>query len=240
MGDKPSWIAIAGGALLLFSAVLLGVGIHHLVATGTCSSTGYSANYGPVPYCPSGTGWWFAFVFGGIFGCLIGAFMAGNGGLIFAAIFGAIGFGALSLVLDSTARSSTKVFGAVFGGVFALVGVVAGLVLLGGAVTWLRQSVRPRQVRYGKTKTSARSSPTPASGSPEASMGVPSPATTVAPRSNGPALTPLNLVPGLQAVRSAGTDRTLDELSKLAALHERGGLTDEEFANAKSKLLNQI
>ena len=69
-----AWIAIAGGALLLFSAVLLGVGIHHLVATGTCSSTGYSGNYGPVPYCPSGTGWWFAFVFGGIIGCLIGAF----------------------------------------------------------------------------------------------------------------------------------------------------------------------
>ena len=161
--------------------MLLGVGIHHLVATGTCSSTGYSGNYGPVPYCPSGTGWWFAFVFGGIIG-VIGAFMAGNGALIFAAIFGAIGFGALSLLLDSSARSSTKVFGAVFGGVFALVGVVAGLVLLGGAITSLRQSLRPRQVRYGKTKTSARSSPTSTPSPPEASMGVPSPAATVAPR----------------------------------------------------------
>ena len=47
-------------------------------------------------------------------------------------------------------------------------------------------------------------------------------------------------MPGLQAVRSSSTDHTLDELSKLAALHDRGGLTDEEFANAKSKLLNQM
>jgi hypothetical protein len=77
---------IVGVALLLFSAVLLGVGIHHLVATGTCSSTGYSSNYGPVPYCPSGTGWWFAFVFGGIIGSLIGALMAGSMGLVFAGI----------------------------------------------------------------------------------------------------------------------------------------------------------
>ena len=237
MGEKPSWIAIAGGALLLFSAVLLGVGIHHLVATGTCSSTGYSANYGPVPYCPSGTGWWFAFVFGGIFGCLIGAFMAGNGGLIFAGIFGAIGFGALSLVLDSSARSSTKIFGGVFGGIFALVGVAAGVFVLGGAV----ESLRPQQIRRGKTKTTARGSPRPTLSSSGASMGVPSQAAAlIPPASTVPALTPLNLVPGLQAVASSNTDHTLDELSKLAALREHGGLTDEEFASAKAKLLNQI
>ena len=46
--------------MLLFGAVALGVGMHHLVATGTCSSTGYSSHYGPVPYCPKGTGWWIA------------------------------------------------------------------------------------------------------------------------------------------------------------------------------------
>jgi hypothetical protein len=239
VGDKPSWVNIAGGALLLFSAVLLGVGIHHLVATGTCSSTGYSANYGPVPHCPAGTGWWFAFVFAGIFGCLIGAFMAGNGGLIFAGIFGAIGFGALSLVLDSSARSSTKIFGAVFGGIFALVGVTAGVFVLGGALRSLRQSRRSGEVRYGKTKTTSRGSAAPPS-SPTASMGVPSPAATMAPASSGPALTPLNLVPGLQAAKSSSTDHTLDELSKLAALHDSGGLTDEEFASAKTKLLGQM
>src|SRR5881227_3899048 len=101
MGAKPSNTQIAGVALLLFSSVLLGVGMHHMIATGTCSSTGYSANYGPVPHCPSGTGWWFAFLFVGILGGLAGAAMAGSMGLIFAGIFGAIGFGALSIVLDS-------------------------------------------------------------------------------------------------------------------------------------------
>ena len=54
-------------------------------------------------------------------------------------------------------------------------------------------------------------------------MGVPSPAATVAPASTGPALTPLNLAPGLQAVRSSPhSDHTLDELSKLADLARPG------------------
>jgi hypothetical protein len=109
---QPSNLRIAGVALLLFSGVLLGVGIHHLIATGTCSSTGYSANYGPVPTCPSGTGWWFAFVFGGVIGGLIGALMAGSLGLVFAGLFGAIGFGALSILFDSHTQSGEKVFGA--------------------------------------------------------------------------------------------------------------------------------
>ena len=101
--------------MLLFSAVLLGVGMHHLVATGTCSSTGYSGSFGPVPHCPSGTGWWIAFLMVGIIGGLIGAAMAGNGALLFAAIFGAIGVGALTILFDHTAtsdKSNTLVPGA--------------------------------------------------------------------------------------------------------------------------------
>jgi hypothetical protein len=248
MADQLTAVRIVGVAILLFSAVLLGVGIHHLVATGTCSSTGYSANYGPVPHCPSGTGWWFAFVFGGIIGCLIGAAMAGNGGLIFAGIFGAIGFGALSLVLDSSAGSSTKVFGAAFGGVFALVGVIAGVFVVGGALSSLRSGTRSKQVRFGKTKTSSRGAASPppattpiatpsrstasfAAAGSGATMGVPTP--TVAPN-------PINLMPGLRAARAAASGDAVDELSKLAALHDRGGLTDEEFANAKAKLLQQL
>src|SRR5262249_12525631 len=133
-----STVRIVGVALLLFSSILLGVGIHHLVATGTCSSTGYSSNYGPVPTCPSGTGAWLGFVFGGIIGALIGALMAGSVGLVFAGIFGAIGFGSLSIVLDSSASSGTKVFGAIFGGCFALVGVIAWIGVLSSALGSLR------------------------------------------------------------------------------------------------------
>jgi|GEM_PF-7023797 len=118
---------------MLFSAVLLGVGVHHLVATGTCSSTGYSANYGPVPRCPSGTGWWFAFVFVGIIGGIVGALMATSLALVFASVFGGIGFGAMSIVLDSHAHSGAKVFGGIFGGAFAIVGVGAAFTVLRSA-----------------------------------------------------------------------------------------------------------
>lgn len=37
--------------------------------------------------------------------------------------------------------------------------------------------------------------------------------------------------------RTAGTTSTADELSKLAALHEQGRLTEAEFAQQKAKLL---
>ena len=251
MADQLTAVRIIGVGLVLFTAVLLGVGIHHLVATGTCSSTGYSANYGPVPHCPAGTGWWMAFVFAGIIGGIAGGLMAGSLGLLFAGIFGGIGFGALSLVFDSNASSSTQIFAAAFGGAFALVGVIAGVTVLVGALKSLASGIGgggSKQVRYGKTKVSSRGSgsapvtpafSTPSSsnlslnttGSGSSSMGVPSPT---------PTPTPLNLIPGLQAARSAATGDAVDELSKLAALHERGGLTDEEFASAKAKLLQQL
>jgi hypothetical protein len=55
-----------------------------------------------------------------------------------------------------------------------------------------------------------------------------------------PAATPINLLPGLQAARNAAGGNAIDELSKLATLHEQGNLTDEEFASAKAKLLQQL
>ncbi len=240
MGAKLSWVNIAGVALLLFCSVLLGVGMHHLIATGTCSSTGYSANYGPVPHCPSGTGWWFAFLFVGIIGCLIGAMMAGNGGLIFAGIFGAIGFGALSLLLDSNAASSTQVFAAVFGGAFAIVGTIAAVVIVGGALRDAAHELRPQEVRIGKTKTSSRGAAPPSPAPAATSMGVPSPAPAASATVATPMLTPLNLLPGMQAARGAATGNAVEELSKLAELHAQGGLTDQEFAAAKAKLLNEM
>ncbi|HEY2160698.1 MAG TPA: SHOCT domain-containing protein [Solirubrobacteraceae bacterium] len=232
MGAELSWLRIAGVAVLLFSSILLGVGIHHLVATGTCSSTGYSGSFGPVPHCPSGTGWWIGFLMIGIFGGLAGAAMAGSSGLVFAGIFGAIGFGALTIVFDDNAAHGAKIFGAIFGGVFALVGVAALIVVLVGAIRSLR-SARPAQVRYGKTKTSTRgpaptASPTPPT-SPQA-MGIPTSTTA----------TPMNLIPSLQAARMAAGPDAVDELSKLSELHQQGSLTDEEFASAKAKLLGKL
>jgi hypothetical protein len=233
-------------ALLLFSAVLLGVGIHHLVATGTCSSTGYSADYGPVPTCPSGTGWWFAFLFGGIIGGLIGALMAGSLGLVFAGIFGAIGFGALSILFDSHTQSGAKLFGAIFGGCFALVGLAAGAAVIASAI---------RSLRGSATKSTTVRAPTP---TPTSAFGTPQAASAFGPVSNDadpilsaytasrsaapsvPQPSPTDLAPGLHAAMRAAAGDPVDELAKLADLHQRGALTDEEFANAKSKLLGQM
>jgi hypothetical protein len=241
---EPSNLRIVGVALLLFSAVLLGVGIHHMIATGTCSSTGYSASYGPVPTCPSGTGWWFAFIFGGIIGGLVGALMAGSLGLVFAGIFGAIGFGALSIVLDSHAQSGTKVFGAIFGGCFAVVGVAAGAAVIVSAVR-----------SFGASGTTARTAGAPvatsAFGTSQASSAFGTAAKHVDPifsaysasRSTAPSVpntTPMNLAPGLRAAMQSAAGDTIDELAKLADLHRKGALTDQEFANAKAKLLEHM
>ena len=238
------------------------MGIHHLVATGTCSSTGYSANYGPVPHCPSGTGWWFAFVFGGIIGSLVGALMAGSLGLVFAGIFGAIGFGSLSILLDSTAKGGEKVFAAIFGGCFALVGVVAWIAVIGSALGSLRR--RPEQTAVTAPKARFRKPETASAfGTPDGSSafgtdnkdadpilsaynashaGTPltPPVATARPSPSTPAVSPLNLVPGLQAAKQAAGHDAVDEFSKLADLHQKGALTDEEFASAKAKLLGQM
>ncbi len=286
MGSQLSGLRIAGIAVVLFSGILLGVGMHHLVATGTCSSTGYSANYGPVPTCPSGTGWWFAFVFGGIVGCLIGSAMASGVAYVFAGIFGGIGFGALSIALDSSASSATKLFGAIFGGCFAIVGVIAWISIIGGGLGSLRGSrARPKRVAAGSSAGGARgarggsggdatglgaSDAASAFGPPDASSafgGVsaeadpilsayqathgaagttasPSPSVASSPgisaASSGGAPTPLNLIAGIQAARAAAAHGSVDELSRLADLHQRGALTDAEFASAKAKLLGEM
>jgi hypothetical protein len=229
---------------VLFSAVLLGVGIHHVIATGTCSSTGYSANYGPVPTCPSGTGWWFAFLFGGIIGGLIGALMAGSLGLVFAGIFGAIGFGALSILVDSHAASGTKVFGAIFGGCFALVGVAAAVGVIVSAVrSWRGGAPKPTWTRP-PIATSAFGTPQASSAFGTSSKDAdPIFASYNASRgaaSGAPKPTPLSLAPGLRAAMQSAARDPIDELAKLADLHQNGALTDAEFADAKAKLLKRM
>jgi hypothetical protein len=237
--ERLSTVRIAGVALLLFSGIILGVGIHHLVATGTCSSTGYSANYGPVPHCPSGTGAWFGFVFGGIVGALVGSLMAGGTGLVFASIFGGIGFGALTLAFDSHASSGTQIFGAAFGGAFAVVGVIAGIAVLSAALAALRQPRSAGPAAGGsKTRLSgngrSRGARPPAAAPPPAPFqGMPSPAVS----------TPAMSAPGAFAspTPSAGSAAgAVDSLTKLGELHQRGLLTDSEFAEAKSKLLGAV
>lgn len=216
---QPSNLRIAGVALLLFSAVLLGVGIHHVLLTGTCSSTGYSAHYGPVPTCPSGTGAWFAFVFGGIIGAIAGALMAGSSALVFAGVFGAIGLGSLSTLLNSGIPSGQKIFGAIFGGCFALVGAGAAAAVINSAWSAVRS---PNRASASKMP---RPAPATVFGTPEASS-----AFGALSQQQDPILS------AYEASRTA----PVQELTKLADLHQKGALTDVEFAKAKANLLGRI
>jgi hypothetical protein len=129
---QPTNRAIAGVAVLLFALVLLGVGLHHIIVTGNCSSTGYNS-YGPVAHCPEGSGWWAGFLVGGIVLSIAGGLISGGSGplLIAPAVFCAVGAGALSVQLDGSAGSDNKTFGLIFGGFF-----------LAGGLIWLALMVR--------------------------------------------------------------------------------------------------
>jgi hypothetical protein len=238
---------------MLFSGVLLGVGIHHLIATGTCSSTGYSANYGPVPTCPSGTGWWMAFLFAGIFGAIIGGFVSAFStvGLIMPVTFGGVGFGALSLLFDSHAKSGSKTFGAIFGGAFALVAVGIAFAVIGGAISSARS--KPKKRRSGSTIIGGTPpSTTSAFGSPQSTATDAAAASVFGgdAKSADPILgayaagqsgtvvpAASTSVAGLGSVASAPSGDALDKISRLAELHSKGVLTDDEFGREKAKIL---
>jgi Short C-terminal domain len=227
---QPSNKTIIGVAMLLFGAVVLGVGMHHLVATGTCSSTGYSSHYGPVPYCPKGTGWWILFVIGGIFLAVIGGLVSGTASalLIVPAVFTGIGIGALTVAFDSSASSSTKTFGAIFGGAFAFFGLVPLLI-------WGISALR----RTGARTPPSTLSPTALKDDPI--MGAYMSATTTsptAPAGLGSFGTPTTLT-APSTSRSNSSD-ALDKIEKLAKLHDQGALTEDEFNREKAKLLAEL
>jgi hypothetical protein len=252
---QPSNRTIVGVAVVLFSGVLLGVSIHHLVATGTCSSTGYSRNYGPVPYCPSGTGWWMLFLFAGIIGSIVGGFVSGGSsvGLINGGIFTAIGLGSLSLLFDSSAHSGTKVFAGIFGGCFAVAGlgidafVVAaafrGMSSSRGSSSRSRSGSRLSSVGAGGT-TSAFGTPqsTFAGTSGASAFGTPDknadPILGAYAASSAATVTPASIgLSGSIGGSPSAASPDLDSIAKLADLHKKGALTDEEFAREKAKLL---
>jgi hypothetical protein len=221
--------------MLLFGAVVLGVGIHHLVATGTCSSTGYSSHYGPVPYCPKGTGWWILFVIGGIFLAVIGGLVSGatSALLIIPAVFSGIGIGALTVAFDSSASSSTKTFAAIFGGAFAFFGLVPLLI-------WGVSALR----RTGARTPPSAFSPTALKDDPI--MGAYASAPTTSPTSTVPSgLGSFSTPTAVSAPSAASTARSssndaLDKIEKLAKLREQGALTEDEFNREKAKLLAEL
>jgi hypothetical protein len=182
---------------------------------------------------------------------------------VFAGIFGAIGFGSLSILLDSTAKSGEKLFAGIFGGCFAIVGVVAWIAVISSALGSLRRPKPATASSAPRSRFSKAPQPQPVStfGTPDASsafgtdskdadpiLSAYNASHAVTPTASAPSPTtsasrtvsPLNLVPGLQAAKQAANQDAVDELSKLADLHQKGALTDEEFASAKAKLLGKM
>ena len=257
-GRQPSSSTIIGIAVLLFGAVLIGYGMHRLVATGTCSSTGYSANFGPVPHCPKGTGWWILFLIGGIVLVLVGGLVArGTTGatLIIPAIFSAIGVGSLTVAFQSGVSSSTKTFSLIFGGAFALCGLIPAAVIIVGALGKLRRGAdaAPRPAPMSPATSSAfgaASSTSVASAfgatatKPDAIMGAYTGGT------DGVAGATASGTPSAAAIPRLGQPVTgfarppaedpLDRIAKLSDLHDKGALTDDEFNREKAKLLGEL
>jgi hypothetical protein len=242
MRGQPTYRQIAGVGLVVFFAVLLGVGVRHVFALPTCSSDGYMTDYGPVPTCPGGTGWWMLFTIGGLIGAALGALIAGRKSVAVAALCGAIGLGCLSVVLDSQATTGDQVFGAIFGLGFAIVGAVVGGAVIRTAIGSLRAAPEPptKPGVPAATPVLARQAvaifgpgsehPDPIASAYRASA---SASVNATPRS------PLDLAPGLRALRQAAGGGTVGELATLAKLHSAGALSDEEFTVAKAKLLGR-
>jgi hypothetical protein len=140
---------------------------------------------------------------------------------IFFSIFGGIGFGALSLLIDSKASSGTKVFGGIFGGCFAVVGLGAGWAMLSAAIKAINGTA------------SSRSRSMPGSAFARSSLATMTAAQGVVTNAfkSSPAPVPSRSTP------SGDDTDSLEQVEKLAALHKAGALTDDEFAKEKAKLL---
>jgi hypothetical protein len=139
VGPKPAADAslILGLAVMGLGAALFSLGIFHGFAHGSCSTTGYSGRYGPVPHCASGIGWWMLLLTGGIFMALGGAALSGMAGSILAPlIFIAIGAPFIALGLRSgdgqlvygSSSSTGKLEVAIFGACFAIAGLAWGVI----------------------------------------------------------------------------------------------------------------
>jgi Short C-terminal domain len=240
---QPGNSTIIGVAILLFGAVLLGVGMHHLVSTGTCSSTGYSANYGPVPHCPKGTGWWILFLIGGIFMVIIGGFVTqgSSAALIIPAMFCAIGIGSFTVAFDQHVPSSNKTFAIIFGGAFAVAGLIPALIILFSGARRVRRSGRapsPAPAAFGAPSASTPSPFGTTSSQPDAIMGA---YAAGAPASAPPSPT---IAPSFTPSRPSAGPRSgedpLEKIAKLAELRKSGALTEDEFNREKAKLLGEL
>jgi hypothetical protein len=129
---RPAYRRVAGAALMVLGAVLVGYGAHYLIQNGNCSSTGY-ASTGTVPRCGGGeglsvlsvfflgpvlaaAGWWLGRLWGALWpatGTALGGGLitigAGPGGTAIAKTFGLVaGVCCLALALASVGHTVRK------------------------------------------------------------------------------------------------------------------------------------
>ncbi len=114
---------IAGALLLFLGLGMLGLGGYHAFQHGTCSTTGYSAHYGPVPHCAKGIGWWAGMLVLGIFVALAGGVFIANrsdanppGSAVAAVLAAAVGVGGafglssgVTSIIGKTTTASTSI-----------------------------------------------------------------------------------------------------------------------------------
>jgi hypothetical protein len=128
---------VAGLGLMALGAALFAVGVFHGFAHGSCSTTGYTAHYGPVQHCGKGAGWWMLMLTGGIFVAGGGAALSGTGSTLGCPVlFVAIGapFVALALrhdhnhLLLGSSSAAGKLSAGLFGAGFVIAGLIWGAV----------------------------------------------------------------------------------------------------------------
>lgn len=134
-GSSLKLVPIIGLGLLALGAALFGLGMFHGFENGTCSTTGYSSHYGPVPHCAKGIGWWMLMLMAGLVVAGAGAALSGTlSSLMPPVLFIAVGVPFVALAVRSgnshllvgRSSSSGKLFSGIFGAAFVIGGLLWG------------------------------------------------------------------------------------------------------------------
>jgi len=250
---------LVGVAGLAFSVTLLFIEMRAVLDVGgSCADGGPYVSAQP---CPGGTWLMFVAIFGGFgWGALAMATGAGLGGrfaavpyLWWPALFCSLGFNFLQYGIASPDGGGLEWGFLIPGVLFEVMGavpLVLGLRFGGSADGSARQRLRQAQLAAGLRVEAGDadmagamgSAPTPGSMAAATTPGSVASATT--PGSMASPTTPGSMASalegGLAGALSLGSSGSLDlagELERLADLHDRGALTDAEFAAAKAALL---